>query len=227
MKPIIFTLTGPSCAGKTTLEKLLVEKHGFSNVISDTTRPIRAGEVDGVNYYYRTEAEFNNVKELGLLIESVTYGGYQYGISLDEVNRVTATGKVIVAVVEPNGREQIKKYANKAKFYFVPIFISNPANIIAQRYMRRIIDGAITLDPFALKRYEEFLQTSSSRLADMMTVEAAWVQEAKSVLNPYILVFHNFNETNQEYVLKRIDDYAKMLIGNRDQAESEKENKAL
>jgi guanylate kinase len=59
MNNTLITLTGPSCAGKTTLEDRLI-KAGFDRVISNTTRAPRRGEIDGVHYHFRTPEWFAN-----------------------------------------------------------------------------------------------------------------------------------------------------------------------
>lgn len=52
-------IVGPMCSGKTTLAKWL-EKHGFERVVTYTTRPMREGEVDGVDYHFISEEEFED-----------------------------------------------------------------------------------------------------------------------------------------------------------------------
>lgn len=58
MKPFIVTITGPSCAGKTTLADQLVKEHDFVRLITTTTRPSRVGERLGVDYHFVTHDEF-------------------------------------------------------------------------------------------------------------------------------------------------------------------------
>ena len=60
MKQIV-TLTGPSLSGKTTLMRRLQSLGGFKEIISHTTRPIRAKEANGVDYHFVTEQEFDSI----------------------------------------------------------------------------------------------------------------------------------------------------------------------
>ena len=57
----LIVISGFSGAGKGTVVKELVQKYGYSLSISATTRAPRPGEVDGKDYYFKTEAEFRNL----------------------------------------------------------------------------------------------------------------------------------------------------------------------
>ena len=98
----IICLMGKTCSGKSTLEKEMIEK-GYNEVISYTTRPPRKGEVDGVNYHFRSEDEFNELAENGVLQEWEEYGGYHYG------SPVLEKGKTYVMVVEPKGYRRLRQ----------------------------------------------------------------------------------------------------------------------
>lgn len=71
----IVYLMGKSSTGKDTLYKLLLEKeeYGFSTIVPYTTRPIRAGEQDGVEYFFTDEEGFRKLKKDGKLIEERAY----------------------------------------------------------------------------------------------------------------------------------------------------------
>lgn len=213
MKPIIFTLTGPTCAGKSTLEKIMVSELGFENLISDTTRQPRAGDVHGVNYYFNTHAEFLSKKENGELIESVEFNGEYYGLSIAEVNRVTTLGKPIVVVVEPGGRQQIQAYCKKHKIICKSIFVTADTDVIAERFITRIIEDSRSNAQGGLKK---FIKASAVRLVGMMNHEREWIDEEvkKDNLNyesPYNAMFYDFGEHNTKKVIDHIGNMLRAM----------------
>ena len=95
-KPRVFLLSGPSGVGKTTIVKRLVE---FSPVplrkaVSATTRPPRAGEVDGESYYFLSHEEFDRRREAGQFLEcaEVHHSGYWYGTLRSELELAQKAG---------------------------------------------------------------------------------------------------------------------------------------
>jgi guanylate kinase len=113
----LFLLVGPSGSGKSTLEKNLLElaPEEFYKAISATTRPMRKGEVEGIDYFfYQKEGEdrglpvFNEEE----MLESVEFAGNKYGLPLDQIHE----NKDTIVVVEPNGVIQIKEYVEEHNF---------------------------------------------------------------------------------------------------------------
>lgn len=97
MKAII--TDGPSCSGKSTLLKSL---DGVI-AISHTTRPMRPGEENGVDYFFTSEDEFKNLESLGEFIEVNNVHGNLYGLTKRELLRKLATGKLVLLDVESKG----------------------------------------------------------------------------------------------------------------------------
>lgn len=182
--PILVTLTGPSCAGKSTLEKLLKER-GFASLVSITTRQPRAGEVDGQSYYFVRREEFSALRAEGHMIESVEFNGNLYGISGFEVERVAALGKPIVVVCDPHGALQFRRYAEHRGWKIVSLFVNAPAETIARRFLDRYRQDIEAGNCRSLESYP-------SRLAEMMTTERGWVRAAGAD-SQYDVWFDNFD----------------------------------
>lgn len=200
----ILTLTGPSCAGKTTLERKLKEV-GFEPVISTTTRPIREGEINGENYYYVTREEFAELIGHDRLIEHIEFGGNCYGISREEIQRVFDNHKPIVIVVEPQGLKQIKEYSKKMGWEVYSVFVDNPPKVIAGRFLKRFID-----DVKNATNENDIYKVYTSRLADIMTIEAAWRVEAyNSRSDLYSVVIDAFDETNDRQI---VAEFMKLIL---------------
>ena len=90
----LLVLSAPSGGGKTTLAKALLQaRPDTAYSVSATTRPIREGERDGVDYHFLTRDEFLRRREAGEFLESATYGGHLYGTLRSEIDRIFAAGR--------------------------------------------------------------------------------------------------------------------------------------
>jgi guanylate kinase len=107
--PPIVVLCGPSGVGKSTMiAKLLEEdssRFGFS--VSCTTRPPRAGEVDGVDYDFLSVDRFDRMLENDEFVEWASVGGERYGTSVAGVQSVSASGKVCLMDLDVQGVESL------------------------------------------------------------------------------------------------------------------------
>lgn len=82
----MIVLIGESACGKSSIERVLVNKHGFKNVISYTTRPIREkdGEQDGITYHYITKEDFLQKMQDGFFAETTYYNDNYYGAAKED-----------------------------------------------------------------------------------------------------------------------------------------------
>lgn len=196
---IILTLTGPSGTGKSHLERALVEQHGFANIISHTTRPMRAGDVNGVNYHFVSKDGFEHLETNGAFLETVTLNGQRYGASKAEFERVFASGKPVVIVVDPDGRSQIERNAPEDCQVF-SVFIDNPESVRLARLVDRFLGefasvvsrGEPAAVPVKIAQHVE-------RVMAATTLERAWVTQAMDWVESesdegYDLVVSNYDE---------------------------------
>lgn len=119
-KAILFS--APSGSGKTTIIKQLLSHFDcFEFSISATSRRPRAGEKDGVDYYFLSEEEFKKRAAAGQFLEwEEVYQGTCYGTLKSEIDRIWDNGHVIIFDVDVNGGKNIKKYfGNDALALFV------------------------------------------------------------------------------------------------------------
>jgi guanylate kinase len=116
----LIVLTGPSGVGKGTLLKALLAKHPELYLsISATTRSPRAGEVDGVHYYFYPRDRFEATIAAGGLLEWAEFAGNYYGTPIDPVRSQVALGKTIVLEIELAGARQVAKIFPDAKSIFI------------------------------------------------------------------------------------------------------------
>ena len=106
----VFVISGPSGSGKGTVIELLRELYPNAGLsVSATSRAPREGEKEGVNYYYKTDAEFEQFIANGEVLEYTVYNGHYYGTLKSEAERIMAEGRDLILEIEVDGAGQIKK----------------------------------------------------------------------------------------------------------------------
>ena len=78
-KGLLVVISGPSGAGKGTIYQRVIERTGMKRSVSVTTRKPREGEVEGVNYYFRTEEEYQQMIAAGEFLETAAVYNNFYG----------------------------------------------------------------------------------------------------------------------------------------------------
>lgn len=89
----ILVIVGPSGSGKTTLANLL-EDHGITKVTTTTTRPMREGETNGVDYNFLSKEDFLERVEAGDFIEHASYNENYYGCQKSDIEKAVAQAEV-------------------------------------------------------------------------------------------------------------------------------------
>lgn len=106
----LFTLSAPSGAGKTSLVKALLEAMPELTVsVSHTTRPMRPGEENGVNYHFVSHERFEAMLEADDFLESAEVFGNFYGTSAKWVQDTLAQGQDVILEIDWQGAEQVRQ----------------------------------------------------------------------------------------------------------------------
>jgi guanylate kinase len=117
---LLVVISGPSGVGKDTLiERLRERDPSLRYSISYTTRAPRAGEIDGVNYFFTSRGRFEDLIAKGFFLEFATYNGNYYGTPADAVEEARATGRDILLKIEVQGAAQVRKRAPDGVFIFI------------------------------------------------------------------------------------------------------------
>lgn len=120
-KGLLIVLSGPSGVGKGTVRKALFEDEetNFKYSISMTTRDKREGEVDGVDYFFKTHEEFEELIEQDKFIEYAKYVGNYYGTPVDYVHETMEKGHDVFLEIEVEGAKQVRDKFPEALFIFL------------------------------------------------------------------------------------------------------------
>ncbi|MDY3705573.1 guanylate kinase [Vagococcus lutrae] len=118
---LLFILSGPSGVGKGTVRKALFESEGteLKYSVSMTTRQMRQGEQEGVDYFFRTREEFEEKIAAGEMLEYAEYVGNYYGTPLDYVNKTLDEGYDVFLEIEVLGAMKVKEKVPEGIFIFL------------------------------------------------------------------------------------------------------------
>ena len=106
---LMFVLSSPSGAGKTTLSRMLVsENPALRMSVSATTRPMRPGEVEGRDYYFIDQARFAAMIAQDELLEHATVFGNSYGTPRAPVEAALASGQDVLFDIDWQGTQQLR-----------------------------------------------------------------------------------------------------------------------
>ena len=130
----IFVISAASGTGKTTLVSRLVQQHPNVRVsVSHTTRPPRAGEVNGQHYHFVSEEEFVRLAGEGAFLEHAQVFGNYYGTSYESVQSMCEQGYDVILEIDVQGAQQVRKALPEA----LSIFILPPSLAVLEQRLRQ------------------------------------------------------------------------------------------
>jgi guanylate kinase len=122
---LMFVLSSPSGAGKTTLSRLLIDRvPGLKMSVSATTRPMRPGEVEGRDYLFVDKTRFEQMVGQNELLEWATVFDNRYGTPRAPVDAALSAGQDVLFDIDWQGTQQLKE---KARADVVSVFILPPS----------------------------------------------------------------------------------------------------
>ncbi|MFP5504286.1 MAG: guanylate kinase [Candidatus Sericytochromatia bacterium] len=137
---LLFVISGPSGVGKGTIVKQLLERQPALKLsVSVTTRAPRPGEVEGVNYYFRSPEEFQRMLEAGELLEYAQFVNGFYGTPRRFVEEQLDAGHDVVLEIDIKGAIQVKERLPNGVYVFV---LPPTMEELEQRLVRRQTEAA-------------------------------------------------------------------------------------
>ncbi|MBZ0187562.1 MAG: guanylate kinase [Candidatus Obscuribacterales bacterium] len=119
----LIVITGPSGVGKGTVTGNIIQRvDNIAKSVSVTTRAIRDGEQEGVDYFFRSVEQFQSMVENGEFLESAQFAGHFYGTPEDWVEDKVAQGMDVILEIEVQGARQVREKCPNA----VLVFLSPP-----------------------------------------------------------------------------------------------------
>ncbi|HYI65240.1 MAG TPA: guanylate kinase [Allosphingosinicella sp.] len=107
---LLYVLSSPSGAGKSTIARMLMESDdGVAMSVSATTRPIRPGEVEGRDYHFVADADFDAMVAGDQFLEWAHVFGHRYGTLKSEVMKVIEGGRDVLLDIDWQGTQQLKQ----------------------------------------------------------------------------------------------------------------------
>jgi guanylate kinase len=183
--PLLIVLSAPSGTGKTTLcEQLLLTRPNLTRAITCTTREPRAGEEDGVDYYFLDAGTFLKRVQAGNFLEHATVYGNSYGTLKSEVVGKLRQGKDVILAVDVQGAATIReesKEDHELGRALLTVFLTPPSmQVLEERLKKRGLDaGPVIQKRLSVARQEigqwkhfDYLIISSSIAEDLRRMQA-------------------------------------------------------
>jgi guanylate kinase len=151
---VMFVLSSPSGAGKTTLSRMLLKAdRNVELSVSVTTRPRRPSEVEGRDYHFIDLARFEAMVRTSKLLEWAEVFGYRYGTPRQPVEQALRAGRDVLFDIDWQGTQQLRE---KARDDLVSVFILPPTiKELHRRLQRRAQDSRATIGTRMAKAADE------------------------------------------------------------------------
>lgn len=119
---MIYAVLGKSASGKTTIVNEVKNLTGIKSIVTTTTRPKRQKEVDGVDYHFVSDEEFNKlVEDKKMIAIFVAENNWKYGINLDNFNIAESN----LVVIEPRGYDDLMTKFGKENIFGIYIKVKD------------------------------------------------------------------------------------------------------
>ena len=201
---MIFVISAPSGAGKTTLiNRLLESDSSIMFSISTTTRHMRKGETEGVHYHFVSENDFLKMIKNDEFVEwAEVYGNY-YGTTKKEVDRIRKSGKIPLFDVDIQGSRNFRKQIKDGVFIFI---IPPSLDVLKKRLVGRKTENGEQLDlrlKNAYKEIEEYvnfdyviincdLESALKRLQSIVSAEKCRITNIKKEIDIILEDSHDY-----------------------------------
>jgi guanylate kinase len=193
VNPFPIILSSPSGAGKTTISRALLERRqdlGYS--VSCTTRPARAGEEEGKDYFFMRPEAFDEARERGAFAEAANVHGQQYGTLRSEVERVLGSGRHVLMDIDVQGTRQfVSAFPQSVLIFILPpsaealvARLEGRGSEDRERLAKRLKSAMAELEAVTEYGYvvvNEDVETATARVSEIIDAEAARVSRQREI----------------------------------------------
>ncbi len=190
----IFIISAPSGCGKTSLVRELCHTYSFlEQTVSFTTRALRPGEVDGLDYHFISKEDFLTCKNNNEFIESQNVYDNYYGTTYDSINEILYSGKDAILEIDYKGMLLIKsKIPTSKSIYIIPPSIDE--------LHRRLLDRGLDTREVIEKRVSQAQdELKYIKFADYTVINDDFSEASKSLKS---LILHTKISTNNNIHLR-------------------------
>lgn len=200
---LLFIVSAPSGAGKTTLVEHLVQiLPNLRMSRSYTSRPARAGERDGVDYNFVSRERFDAMIAGGAFLEWADVFGNYYGTSAEDTERMQASGQDVVLVIDVQGARQVKAHGvdHTAIFVLPPSFealerrLRGRSKDTEEQMQRRLATARAEVSSFTDYDYvvvNDQLEPTVVRLQEIIAAERSRTHRMRGVAGEIIKTFRS------------------------------------
>lgn len=195
-KGLLIVVSGPSGCGKGTVLGAIKDKLELCYSVSATTRAIRDGETDGVNYHYMKKEQFEQLIAEGKILEYTTYCGNYYGTLREEVESRRNAGQNVLLEIEVIGASNVKRLCPDA----VLIFIAPPSISELERRLRK--RGTETEDVIAERISQAEREIHCAKDYDYIIVNAALEKAVQDI--SAVIIAEKISAKNKEQIISEV-----------------------
>lgn len=193
-KGLLVIVSGFSGSGKSTVTKMLLESYdNYALSVSATTRGPREGEVEGVDYFYKTESEFLEMIDRDAFLEYAYYVDHAYGTPAVYVDEQLVSGKDVLLEIEIQGALKVKTRRPDT----ILIFIAPPSAEELERRLR--FRGTETDDVIRSRLHRAYEESEYMDQYDYILINED-INECMRELHDLIRTQHRRTSRQKEYI---------------------------
>jgi hypothetical protein len=172
-KPILITLSGGTAGGKSFLFNYIRDIAKLPCLISTTTRPMRVGEAEGVDYFFISEEESRKLEAANQFAELAIYNGVRYGVTRSEFQNKMDMGLAFL-ICEPTGVEHYAQPAIDMGAHHLKVYVHSDPEVRVARFKERTLRDLEAVWAQGVNATNKVVSSALTRLQSMVTEEMRW-----------------------------------------------------
>lgn len=139
-RPTLVSLTAPTCSGKSFLLNHVVDELKlFNRIVSTTTRPMRQGEREGVDYYFIDRSRSEELEACGAFFELIEFNKTRYGVTNGEMVKKMRADRAPMIILEPQGLAIYEQKCREEGWDIFKIYVHTVEGVRLERLKQRLL----------------------------------------------------------------------------------------